>query len=49
MRFGIHNSSWLDLIEQYQDAGVDLLINGDRQHDVETREPFVSDVMPHYA
>ena len=85
MRFGIHNSSWLepwvlardaaalaakrerlaareplrgfvgtvseaiDLIGQYQDAGVDLLINSDRRNDEETRELFVSDVMPHFA
>ena len=33
---------------QYQDAGVDLLINGDR-NDVETRELFASDVMPHFV
>jgi hypothetical protein len=63
VRFGIHNSSWLDtpdpaeafvseaidLIGQYQDAGVDLLINADRRNDAETRELFVSDVMPHFA
>ena len=90
MRFGIHNSSWLektriqpwvlardagalaakrarlgargplrgfvgtvseaiDLIGEYQDAGVDLLINSDRRNDEESRELFVSDVMPHFA
>ena len=38
----------IDLIGQYQDAGVDMLIIGDR-NDVETRELFVSDVMPHFA
>ena len=39
----------IDLIGQYQDAGVDLLINADRPSDGETRELFVSDVMPHFA
>lgn len=39
----------IDLIGQYQDAGVELLINRDRRNDVETRELFVSDVMPHFA
>jgi len=42
-------SEAIDLIGQYRDAGVDLLINADRPHDVETRELFVSDVMPHFA
>ena len=42
-------SEAIDLIRQYQDAGVDLLINADRRNDVETRELFVSDVMPHFA
>jgi hypothetical protein len=39
----------IDLIGQYQNAGVDLLIDADRGNDVETRELFVSDVMPHFA
>jgi alkanesulfonate monooxygenase SsuD/methylene tetrahydromethanopterin reductase-like flavin-dependent oxidoreductase (luciferase family) len=42
-------SEAIDLIGQYQDAGVDQLINADRRNDVETRELFVSDVMPHFA
>jgi len=42
-------SEAIDLIGQYQDAGVDLLILSDRQSDVETRELFVSDAMPHFA
>ena len=42
-------SEAIDLIGQYQDAGVDLLITADRRNDVETRELFVSDVMPHFA
>jgi alkanesulfonate monooxygenase SsuD/methylene tetrahydromethanopterin reductase-like flavin-dependent oxidoreductase (luciferase family) len=42
-------SEAIDLIGQYQDAGVDLLIHADRRNDVETRELFVSDVMPHFA
>src|SRR5215831_2992872 len=35
----------IDLIRQYRGAGIDLLINGDR-NDGETRELFASDVMP---
>ena len=42
-------SEAIDQIGLYQDAGVDLLINADRWNDVETRELFVSDVMPHFA
>src|SRR5215467_8629574 len=38
----------IDLIRQYRGAGVDLLINGDR-NDGETRVLFASDVMPHFA
>jgi len=38
-----------DLIGRYHDAGVELLINPDRRNDAETRELFVSDVMPHFA
>jgi len=41
-------SKAIDLIGQYQDAGIDLLINGDR-NDVETCELFASDVMPHFV
>jgi len=42
-------SEAIDLIGQYQDARVDLLINADRPNDVETRELFVSDLIPHFA
>ena len=43
-------SEAIDLIGQYQDAGVDLLINSNNQrNDEETSELFVSDVMPHFA
>jgi hypothetical protein len=43
-------SEAIDLIGQYQDAGVDLVINSNlRNDDVETRELFVADVMPHFA
>jgi F420-dependent oxidoreductase-like protein len=42
-------SEAIDLIGQYRDAGIDLLIHSDGLHDVETRELFVSDVMPHFA
>jgi hypothetical protein len=38
----------IDLIGQYKSAGIDLLINSDR-NDEETRQLFVSDVMPHFA
>jgi hypothetical protein len=41
-------SEAIDLIGQYEDAGIDLLINGDR-NDTESRELLVSDVMPHFA
>jgi alkanesulfonate monooxygenase SsuD/methylene tetrahydromethanopterin reductase-like flavin-dependent oxidoreductase (luciferase family) len=41
-------SEAIDLIAQYQDAGIELLIIGDR-NDEESRELFVSDVMPHFA
>jgi hypothetical protein len=42
-------SEAIDLTGQYQDAGIDLLINADRRNDVETRELFASDVMPHFG
>jgi alkanesulfonate monooxygenase SsuD/methylene tetrahydromethanopterin reductase-like flavin-dependent oxidoreductase (luciferase family) len=42
-------SEAIDLVGQYQDAGIDLLINADRPNDAESRELFVSDVMPHFA
>ena len=39
----------VDLIGQYQDAGVHLLINSDYRNDIETHELFASDVIPHFA
>lgn len=42
-------SEAIDLIGQYQDAGIDLLINADRRNDAETRELFASDVVPHFC
>jgi hypothetical protein len=42
-------SEAIDLIGQYQDAGVDLLIEADRRNDTESRELFASDVIPHFA
>ncbi len=42
-------SQAIDLIGQYRDAGIDLLILSDSRNDVETRELFASDVMPHFA
>jgi F420-dependent oxidoreductase-like protein len=42
-------SEAIDLIGQYQDDGVQLLINSDYRNDLETHELFASDVMPHFA
>ena len=42
-------SAAIDLIGQYQDAGVQLLINSDYRNDIETHELFASDVIPHFA
>ncbi len=42
-------SEAVDLIGQYRDAGIDVLIHSDGLHDPETRELFVSDVMPHFG
>lgn len=38
----------IDLVAEYRDAGVDLLIASDRRNDVESRELFAADVMPHF-
>jgi len=42
-------SKAIDLVGQYQEVGIDLLINADRRQDEESREIFASDVMPHFA
>jgi len=42
-------SQAVDLIGQYQEAGVQLLINSDYRNDAETHELLASDVMPHFA
>ena len=42
-------SEAIDLIGQYQDAGVQLLINSDYRNDAETHELLASDVMPHFT
>jgi hypothetical protein len=42
-------SQAIDLIGQYQDAGIDSLIYADRRNDVESRALFASDVMPHFS
>jgi F420-dependent oxidoreductase-like protein len=42
-------SKAVDLIGQYQDAGVHLLINRDDRNDIETHGLFASDVMLHFA
>ncbi|HEU0217370.1 MAG TPA: TIGR03560 family F420-dependent LLM class oxidoreductase [Stellaceae bacterium] len=39
----------IDLIGQYRDAGVDLLINSDYRNDLETHELMAAEVMPHFA
>ncbi len=41
-------SEAIDLIGQYQHAGVELLIVGDR-NDEESRELFASEVVPHFT
>jgi hypothetical protein len=42
-------SEAIDLIGQYQEAGVQLLINSDYRNDMETLELFASEIMPHFA
>jgi alkanesulfonate monooxygenase SsuD/methylene tetrahydromethanopterin reductase-like flavin-dependent oxidoreductase (luciferase family) len=42
-------SEAIDLVGQYRDAGVQLLINSDYRNDMETLELFVSEIMPHFA
>src|SRR5262249_26025383 len=42
-------SETIGLIGQYQEAGVQLLINSDYRNDTETNELLASDVMPHFT
>jgi len=42
-------SEAIDLIGQYQDAGVQLLINSDYRNDAETNGLLASEIMPHFA
>jgi F420-dependent oxidoreductase-like protein len=42
-------SEAIDLIGQYQNAGVQLLINSDYRNDMETHELMAAEVMPHFA
>jgi alkanesulfonate monooxygenase SsuD/methylene tetrahydromethanopterin reductase-like flavin-dependent oxidoreductase (luciferase family) len=42
-------SEAIDLIGQYRDAGVQLLINSDYRNELETHELFASDVIPRFA
>ena len=42
-------SEAIDLIGQYPDIGVQLLINSDYRNDNETHELFASEIMPHFA
>jgi hypothetical protein len=42
-------SEAIDLIGQYQDSGVQLLINSDYRNDIETHELMAAEVMPHFV
>lgn len=42
-------SEAVDLIGQYRDAGVDLLVNSDYRNDMETHELMATDVMQHFT
>jgi alkanesulfonate monooxygenase SsuD/methylene tetrahydromethanopterin reductase-like flavin-dependent oxidoreductase (luciferase family) len=42
-------SEAIDLVGQYRDVGVQLLINSDYRNDSETLELFASDIMPHFV
>jgi hypothetical protein len=42
-------SEAVELIGQYKNAGIELLINSDQRNDIGTSEPFASDVMPHFV
>jgi F420-dependent oxidoreductase-like protein len=42
-------SEAVDLIGQYQDAGVQLLINSDYRNDMETHELMATEIMPHFG
>jgi alkanesulfonate monooxygenase SsuD/methylene tetrahydromethanopterin reductase-like flavin-dependent oxidoreductase (luciferase family) len=42
-------SQAVDLIGQYQDAGVQLFINSDYRNDMETHELMASDVIPNFV
>jgi alkanesulfonate monooxygenase SsuD/methylene tetrahydromethanopterin reductase-like flavin-dependent oxidoreductase (luciferase family) len=42
-------SEAIDLVGQYRDAGVQLLINSDYRNDQETLEIFASEIMPRFA
>jgi alkanesulfonate monooxygenase SsuD/methylene tetrahydromethanopterin reductase-like flavin-dependent oxidoreductase (luciferase family) len=42
-------SEAVDLIGQYRDAGVQLLINSDYRNDMETHELMAAEIMPHFV
>jgi alkanesulfonate monooxygenase SsuD/methylene tetrahydromethanopterin reductase-like flavin-dependent oxidoreductase (luciferase family) len=42
-------SQAIDLIGQYRDAGVQLLINSDYRNDLESHELMAAEIMPHFA
>jgi alkanesulfonate monooxygenase SsuD/methylene tetrahydromethanopterin reductase-like flavin-dependent oxidoreductase (luciferase family) len=42
-------SQAIDLIEQYRDAGVQLLISSDYRNDAETNELLSSEVIRHFG
>ena len=42
-------SEAIDLVGQYRDVGVQLLINSDYRNDMESLELFASEIMPHFT
>ena len=42
-------SEAIDLIGQYQDSDLQLLINSDYRNDAKTNELLASEIMPHFA
>jgi hypothetical protein len=42
-------SQAIDLIGQYRDAGVELLINSDYRNDMESHALMAAEIMPHFA
>lgn len=42
-------SEAIDLVGQYRDGGVQLLINSDYRNDMETLKLFASEIMPRFG